>query len=227
MNRHEPEIRPDVAKAVARYRRHATGYDVSARRTMWIRERAIERLDLCHGDRVLDVACGTGLSLRYLRDAVGADGEVVGIEVSPDMLGLAQRRVADAGWDNVLLLQSPIEVANIPGPFDAVLFHFTHDVVRSPTALRRIFAAAGDGARIALAGMKYAPWWMAPVNLIVRAKARPYMTTLDGLSAPWDLALHYLDSFERQSVLFGTAYIGWGRVRRSDGVVGGANATKR
>jgi demethylmenaquinone methyltransferase/2-methoxy-6-polyprenyl-1,4-benzoquinol methylase len=206
---------PNAEKAVARYRRHARGYDASAQRTMWIRTGTIEKLDLRSGDRVLDVACGTGLSLRALRDAVGPEGEVVGIELSPEMISIARQRVAGAGWENVSLLESPIETAHMAGPIDAVLFHFTHDVMRSPPALERIFAAVRPGARIAFAGMKYAPWWMAPVNLIVRAKARPYMTTFDGLAAPWDLALPYLEEFEWYPVLFGTGYIGWGRARAS------------
>jgi hypothetical protein len=47
--------------------------------------------------------------------------------------------------------------------------------------------------------------------VIVRAKARPYMTTFDGLAEPWDLALPYLVGFEWYPVLYGTGYIGWGR----------------
>jgi hypothetical protein len=61
--------------------------------------------------------------------------------------------------------------------------------------------------------MKLAPWWMAPVNLLVRAQARPYMTTFEGLARPWDLLEHHLAGFERESVLFGTGYIGWGEAR--------------
>lgn len=191
---------------------------------MWIRARTIEKLALRPGDRVLDVACGTGLSLTALRNAVGPEGEVVGIELSPDMIGLARHRVREAGWTNVRLLESTIESAAIPGPLDAVLFHFTHDVLRSPAALERVFNAVRPDARIAFAGMKYAPWWAAPVNLIVRAKARPYMTTFEGLAAPWDLALSYLQGFEWAPVLFGTGYIGWARAR---GVARSADAAPR
>jgi ubiquinone/menaquinone biosynthesis C-methylase UbiE len=180
---------------------------------MWIRADTIHKLGLQRGDRVLDVACGTGLSLHALREAVGAEGRVMGIELSPDMIQLARRRVADAGWNNVILQESSIESADIRGTFDAVLFHFTHDVMRSPAALQRIFAATRAGGRIACAGMKYTPWWMAPVNLVVRAKARPYMTTLEGLATPWDLVLPYLDDFEWHAVLFGSGYIGWGTTR--------------
>lgn len=204
---------PDAAKAVARYRHLAAGYDASARRTMWMRKATIARLQLQAGDRVLDVACGTGLSFEALHNAVGAHGEVVGIELSPEMICIARQRVAEAGWGNVRLIESALETAAIPGPFDAVLFHFTHDVMRSPVAPQQIFAATRDHARIAFAGMKYAPWWMAPLNLVVRAKARPYMTTLEGLAAPWDLATPYLDEFDRRTVWFGMGYIGWGRSR--------------
>lgn len=184
---------------------------------MPIRVRTIDHLRLRPGDRVLDVACGTGLSFPLLREAVGAEGEIVGVEVSPDMLDLARRRVDAAGWGNVRLIEASLDTAELPAPLDAVLFHFTHDVLRSPTALARIFAATRAGARVAFAGMKYVPWWMAPVNLIVRAQARPYMTTFEGLRAPWDRASEYLERFERDSVLFGTGYIGWGRVRAREG----------
>ena len=206
---------PNAARAVAQYRHHANGYDASAQRTLRMRVRTIEKLALRPGDRVLDVASGTGLSFPLLREAVGAQGEVVGIDISPEMMSLARQRVTEAGWKNITLLESSIESADIPGPLDAVLFNFTHDILRSPPALKRIFAAARPNARIAIAGMKYVPWWMAPVNVIVRAKARPYMTTFEGLAKPWDLALPYLSEFEWRPELFGIGYIGWGRVHKA------------
>ena len=207
---------PDAAKAVAQYREHADGYDASAQRTMRMRRRTIEKLALRPGDRVLDVASGTGLSFPLLREAVGEQGQVIGIDVSPEMTTLARQRVIDAGWNNVSVLESTIESAEIPGPLDAILFNFTHDVMRSAAALERIFSAAGPNARVAIAGMKYVPWWMAPVNLLVRAKAHPYMTTFEGLKRPWDLALPYLSEFRWSPEMFGICYIGWGRVRADE-----------
>ncbi|MCU0767191.1 MAG: methyltransferase domain-containing protein [Gammaproteobacteria bacterium] len=204
---------PDPQLALARYRAHAAGYDASAARTMPLRRRTIAKLALQPGETVLDVACGTGLSLPLLREAVGEDGRIVGVELSPDMLALARARCAREGWRNVTLIEGACEAAAIPGPVDAVLFNYTHDVLRSPAALARILAATRPGARVAVAGMKLAPWWLAPVNVLVRAQARPYMTTLEGLRSPWDLLEGHLASFARESVLFGTGYIGWGRVR--------------
>ncbi len=204
---------PDPKRAIARYRVHAPGYDASAQRTLELRRRTLARLALQPGETVLDVACGTGLSFPLLQEGVGATGRIVGVELSPDMLALARERCAREGWRNVDLRESAMETAEIPGPVDAVLFNFTHDVLRSPSALARIFAATRPGARVAVAGMKLAPWWLAPLNLVVLAQARPYMTTFEGLGRPWSLLEPYLAGFERESVLFGTGYIGWGRVK--------------
>ena len=204
---------PDPQLALARYRAHARGYDASAARTMPLRRRTVARLALEPGQTVLDVACGTGLSFPLLHAGVGEGGRIVGVELSPDMLALARQRCARDGWRNVTLIESAMETAEIPGPVDAILCNFTHDVLRSPPALARIFAAARPGARVAVAGMKLAPWWLSPANIVVRAKARPYMTTLEGLRRPWDLLEGHLASFAWEPVLYGTGYVGWGIAR--------------
>ena len=201
---------PDPRLALDLYRAHAAGYDASAERTMPLRRRTVARLALRPGDTVLDVACGTGLSFGLLQAGVGAAGRIIGVELSPDMLALARARCESEHWHNVALIEAPMENAAIPCRVDAILFNFTHDVLRSTAALKRIFAAARPGARVAVAGMKLAPWWLAPLNPVVRAKARPYMTTFEGLGRPWDLLEKYLERFEWEPVMFGTGYIGWG-----------------
>jgi demethylmenaquinone methyltransferase/2-methoxy-6-polyprenyl-1,4-benzoquinol methylase len=205
---------PDPRLTVERYRAHAAGYDASAERTLPLRRRTVAALALAPGQTVLDVACGTGLSFPLLEQGVGPGGHVIGVELSPDMLALARARCVREGWGNVTLVESAMESAEIPARVDAVLLNFTHDVLRSPRALERIFAAARPGARVAAAGMKLAPWWLAPVNVVVLAKARPYMTTFEGLGRPWSLLARYLDRFEWTPVLFHTGYIGWGTVTR-------------
>ena len=58
------------------------------------RSRGIEGLELRAGDRVLDIACGTGLNFSLLRAAVGATGEIVGVDANPAMADRARRRIA-------------------------------------------------------------------------------------------------------------------------------------
>jgi demethylmenaquinone methyltransferase/2-methoxy-6-polyprenyl-1,4-benzoquinol methylase len=203
---------PDPRRAVEKYRHHAPGYDASAARTMALRRRAVALLSLQPGEAVLDVACGTGLSLPLLREAVGPTGRVIGVEVSPEMMAQARSRVAHEGWSNVRLIEASLEDADLGERFDAALFNYTHDVLQSPRALRNIFAFARPGARVALAGIKHPPAWLFPLRLWRLLKARPYVTTFHGLDEPWRELRSYLASLEVSPVLLGTNYLAHGRL---------------
>jgi demethylmenaquinone methyltransferase/2-methoxy-6-polyprenyl-1,4-benzoquinol methylase len=200
--------RPDVA--IECYRRHAAGYDASALRTMPLRRRVVGLLRLRPGDAVLDVACGTGLSFPLIQEAIGPGGRLLGVEASPEMMARARERVEQAGWGNVTLVEAPMEQARPPFPLDAILFNYTHDVLRSPLALLGIFSAARPGARVAAAGMKLFPWWLAPLNLYALAKARPYMTTFEGLARPWDLLAQYVPGLAVTPTQLGMGYLAHG-----------------
>ena len=52
---------------------------------------------------MLDLPCGTGQSLPALVEAVGRSGLVLGVDASSGMLRKAERRIARAGWGNVVL----------------------------------------------------------------------------------------------------------------------------
>ena len=54
---------------------------------------AVELVDVAAlraGERVLDVACGTGIVSRLAAERVGADGAVAGVDINPGMLGVAR-----------------------------------------------------------------------------------------------------------------------------------------
>jgi demethylmenaquinone methyltransferase/2-methoxy-6-polyprenyl-1,4-benzoquinol methylase len=180
---------------------------------MALRRRTIAALRLAPGDSVLDVACGTGLSFPLLAAAVGPAGRVTGVELSPAMARLARERIARTGWGNVALIESSAEDAQLAGAFDAVLFNFAHDVLQSPAALARIFAAAKPGARVAAAGSKFLPWWLAPANAVVRRMNAPYVTTLAGMRRPWRYLIEHVPDLRIGSALWGAGYLASGRSR--------------
>ncbi len=203
----------DRQLAKERYRRLSAQYDYATRRIEPVRKRAIDALRLERGQRVLDVACGTGTSFAMLREAVGSEGVVVGVEQSPEMLQQALERVREGGWDNMQLIESAIESANLEGPFDAVLFVYTQDVLQTDAALARVFEATQSGARVVSTGLKLFPWYFGIANVWLLAISYPYFTTFKGLAKPWAPLERYVHLLCVRSIFFGSGYIAEG-VRR-------------
>lgn len=180
---------------------------------MALRRQVVAMLALVPGETVIDIACGTGLSLPLLAEAVGPNGHVIGVEVSPEMLAKAHARVAQGGWANVRLIEASAEQADLGAQFDAALFNYTHDVLQSPPALQRIFSHARPGARIAIAGIKHPSNWLYPLRLYRLLKARPYVTTFAGLDRPWELLERYVEGMQVTPVMLGTNYLARCRAR--------------
>ena len=197
-------------QSIERYRRHAADYDASAQRTMPLRRRAVALLELRRGDVVLDVGAGTGLSYELLRTGVGEDGRVLAFEQSPEMFALACARVERHGWTNVWHSNSAAETVLLPQTADAVLFNYVHDITRTPQAVANILHQVRPGARIAMAGMKYFPWWTGPLNLLAWLKNRPYNAKAGELWSPWDIVAESCDEFEVESTQFGMGYLAHG-----------------
>ena len=104
------------------------------------------------GERVLDIACGTGVLARQAAPAVGGSGQVVGADLRPGMLAVAQALPQPAGapieWRQADAHELPLEDAR----FDAVLcqqgLQFFAD---RPRALREMKRVGKPGARVVLA----------------------------------------------------------------------------
>ncbi len=199
--------------SIEKYRTKAAQYDASAQFTMPLRQRAIGLLHLEPGDVVLDVGAGTGLSYSLLRQAVGDTGRVLAFEQSPDMFSQAHARIAREGWRNVWQQCCSAEAVVLPQQVDAILFNYVHDISRTPEAIANIMRYAKPGTRVAMAGVKFFPWWTGPVNLLAWAKNRPYNAKAADLWAPWDIMQSYCDGFTRSSTQWGMGYIAHGTVK--------------
>ncbi|MFC3478855.1 class I SAM-dependent methyltransferase [Halobacterium litoreum] len=115
-----------------------------------LRRRAVDALELERGDTVVDLGCGTGANLPHLRDAVGPEGTVVGVDLTPGMLAEAGTRVERAGWENVHLAlgdaaRPPVDDA------DAILGTFVVGMLDDPAAgVRAWRESVLPGGRIAV-----------------------------------------------------------------------------
>jgi len=71
------------------------------------------------GERVLDIACGTGNTALMAR----ARGAVVaGVDLTPELLAVARRRAADADYSDITWIQGDAENLPLPdGGFDVVV----------------------------------------------------------------------------------------------------------
>lgn len=58
----------------------------------------LDEVRLSPGDRVLDIACGTGIVARVARKRLGESGYIVGVDVSSDMLAVARAVAPDIDW---------------------------------------------------------------------------------------------------------------------------------
>lgn len=108
------------------------------------------RLGLAGGETVLDLACGPGTLTRGLAGAVGPDGLVVGIDLSPPMLDRAARavRAPQAVLARADAMNLPLATDTVDAVCCSLCLHLVPDL---DTALGEILRVARPGAPLALA----------------------------------------------------------------------------
>ncbi len=103
------------------------------------------------GERVLDVACGTGLVSFRVIDAVGDNGAVVGTDISGEMVEAARRLAAERGVRNARFERFDAEDLKLGDePFDAALcglgMMYVPDPVKALQEMRRLLKPGGRAA---------------------------------------------------------------------------------
>jgi ubiquinone/menaquinone biosynthesis C-methylase UbiE len=129
-----------------------------------IRPRAVERLNLKPGDRVLEVGCGTGRNLVFLSRAVGPDGRVYGVDISEGMLAKAQEACEKNGCTNVRLIQSDAAEYELPELVDGAIFSLSYCTMRHrKLALRHAWKQLKSGGRLVMLDAKALSGWLGRV----------------------------------------------------------------
>jgi SAM-dependent methyltransferase len=112
------------------------------------RRRLADLFGALPGAVVVDLGCGTGRNLAWLRRAVAPGGRVVGVDASASMLGAAHRRARRMGWSDVTLLPGDVrELADVLAAAhvrpDAFVATFALSLVPDT---ERLWAAVDDAA---------------------------------------------------------------------------------
>lgn len=143
---------PDFQRRVQRYgwTRAASYYDQSWQRQLKpAQDRLLELAELQPGERVLDVACGTGLVTFRAAEAVAPDGTVTATDLSEGMLELGQEAARQSGTDNVSFEHMDAENLSLPDEsFDAALCSLGLMYVPNPDrALEELYRVLVRGGR--------------------------------------------------------------------------------
>jgi SAM-dependent methyltransferase len=103
----------------------------------------VGRIGVEPGDRILDVACGTGAVARLAAARAGDGGRVVGVDVNRGMLRVARARLPELEWREGSVLALPFA----DGEFDVVVcqlgLQFFPDRSAALREMRRVLARGG------------------------------------------------------------------------------------
>jgi SAM-dependent methyltransferase len=108
--------------------------------------------ELHEGERVLDLGSGGGIDVLLSARRVGPSGRAFGLDMTDEMLALAQRNAAEAGATNVEFLKGNIEAIPLPAAsIDVVISNCVVNLAADkPAVFREIARVLRPGGRIGI-----------------------------------------------------------------------------
>jgi len=110
--------------------------------------RLVDLVDMRPGDRVLDVACGTGAVLLPAAERTGPSGSIIGIDLTPQMVAVCRAKIAATNVHNVDVRVMDATVLDLPdASFDVVTcgfaIWFIPDMQGALREMRRVLKPGG------------------------------------------------------------------------------------
>ncbi|MCU4974046.1 methyltransferase domain-containing protein [Halobacteria archaeon AArc-m2/3/4] len=135
-------------------------------------DRLLETCEIHEGDRVLDVACGTGIVARRIAPRVGPGGSVTGLDINEGMLDVAAETAGDVSppieWRRGDATELPFSEAE----FDVVscqqALQFFEDPVAAIEEIHRVLAPNGRTALSVWRPLEYQPAYVALADALER-----------------------------------------------------------
>lgn len=131
-------------------------------------EELVELADPRSGERVLDVACGSGIVARRAARRVGENGSVTGLDINPGMLAVAREASSRIAWTEGSALSLPFPDES----FDLVLcqeaLQFFSDRALAFEEMHRVCASRGRLALSVLRGLEHSVAYTAFADALER-----------------------------------------------------------
>lgn len=121
--------------------------------------RFFQEAGLVSGMRVLDVGSGAGDVAMAAAELVGAEGEVVGVDVNAAILDTAQARVRELGFENIQFMAGDARTLDVGGDFDAVVGRLVLMYMSDPAeALKQLTRHLRPGGIVAFQEADFTPY---------------------------------------------------------------------
>ncbi|MFG3224765.1 class I SAM-dependent methyltransferase [Kitasatospora sp. NPDC048194] len=139
--------------------------------------RLLDAAAIGHAERVLDIGCGTG---RTTVDAArrAADGFVLGVDLSSEMLAVARRLAAQEGAANVHFVQADVQVHDFGAdPFDVAISRtgtmFFADAAAAFGNIARALRAGGRLVQLVWQAPSHNPWFTGFTTALAAGRTLP------------------------------------------------------
>ena len=150
--------------------------------------RLLSHASLQPGERVLDVACGTGVVARQAAPLVGLQGKVVALDMNPAMLAVARALPAPSGASISWLEGNATALPFPDAVFDVVLCQhglpFVPDRAMAAREMRRVMAPGGRALVMVLRALSQHPVFEALMGSVASRLALPISAVMIPFSLP-------------------------------------------
>jgi len=179
------------AKLQRRVQRYGWDLAAPAYEALWHAQLApahaalLEAAALAPGERVLDVACGSGASALPAAEIVGASGTVIGVDLAEELLVHARAKAVARGLSNVAFTAADFRDAAGLGSFDAVVcvfgIFFVPDMAAAVRSLQSVVRPGG-----VLAITTWGPRFFEPASTAFWRSIEELRPDLRKKFNPWD-----------------------------------------
>jgi ubiquinone/menaquinone biosynthesis C-methylase UbiE len=131
--------------------------------------RLFEDAGIKAGMKVLDAGCGAGDVSLIACEMVGPNGSVTGVDIDPDLIETARKRLCDRGFTNASFVNGDVDTVALSDHFDAVVGRLILMYMSEPTTtVKKLVGHLRAGGIVAF---QEADWTNKPMSLPISSRS--------------------------------------------------------